>query len=102
MGLVHTVGVVLHPRRECGVAVQTITGWARARDVTVLGLEPEVNGLDCGTVAVDEAELLDRAGLLVSLGGDGTMLRAMRLVLRRAAAGLGGDVRAPGFLAQGG
>src|SRR5438045_8974639 len=85
MGLVHTVGVVLHPRRECGVAVQTITGWAQTRDVTVLGLAPEVSGLDCGTVAVDEAELLDRAGLLGSLGGDGTMRRAMRLVQRRAA-----------------
>src|SRR2546423_12119654 len=99
MGLVHTVGVVLHPRRECGVAVQTITGWARARDVTVLGLEPEVSGLDCGTVAVDEAELLDRAGLLVSLGGDGTMLRAMRLVLRRATPVLGVNVGPLGLLA---
>ena len=100
MGLVHTVGVVLHPRRECGVAVQTITGWAQTRDVTVLGLAPEMSGLDCGTVAVDEAELLDRAGLLVSLGGDGTMLRAMRLVQRRATPVLGVNVGRLGFLAE--
>jgi len=100
MGLVHTVGVVLHPRRECGVAVQTITGWARQREVTVLGIAREVSGLDCGTVAVDEAELLDRAGLLVSLGGDGTMLRAMRLVHPRATPVLGVNVGRLGFLAE--
>src|SRR5204862_4929595 len=90
----------LPPRRGCGVAVQTITGWAQQRDVTVLGLAPEVSGLDCGTVAVDEAELLDRAGLLVSLGGDGTMLRAMRLVHRRGTPVLGVNVGRLGFLAE--
>ena len=92
MGLVHTVGLVLHPRRECGVAVETITGWARARDVTVLGLETEVARLDCGTLPVDEVELLDRAGLLVSLGGDGTMLRTMRLAEGRKTPVLGVNV----------
>jgi NAD+ kinase len=100
MGLVHTVGLVLHPKRECGVAVETIAGWARTRDVTVLGLATEVERLDCGTVPVGEQELLDRAGLLVSLGGDGTMLRAMRLVQRRTTPVLGVNVGRLGFLAE--
>ena len=102
MGLVHAVGLVLHPRRECGVAVETIAGWARARDVTVLGLAAEVARLTCDVepVAVTEAELVDRAGLLVSLGGDGTMLRAMRLVQLSKTPVLGVNVGRLGFLAE--
>jgi NAD+ kinase len=100
MGLVHTVGLVLHPKRDCGTAMETITGWARTREVTVLGLAAEVGRLNCGALAVGEAELLDRAGLLVSLGGDGTMLRTMRLVDGRKTPVLGVNVGRLGFLAE--
>ncbi len=100
MGLVHTVGVVLHPRRDCFPALSTITGWAGAHEVTVLGLATEVAPLDCGALPVDQAELLERAGLLVSLGGDGTMLRTMRLVEGRATPVLGVNVGRLGFLAE--
>jgi NAD+ kinase len=100
MGHVHTVGLVLHPRRDCTPALDTITGWARDRGVTVLGLESEVARLDRGTRAVGQAELLDRSVLLVSLGGDGTMLRAMRLTEGRETPVLGVNVGRLGFLAE--
>src|SRR5690349_8912610 len=100
MGMVHTVGLVLHPRRDPGAAIDTIIGWARERQVTVLGLHDEVDRIDCSAVAVDDEQLVDRATLLVSLGGDGTMLRTMRLVEGRKTPVLGVNVGRLGFLAE--
>src|SRR2546423_3315182 len=100
MGLVHTVGVVLHPQRDCSAALGTILSWAAEREVTVLGLAAEVERLACDAVPVAEDELLDRSGLLVSLGGDGTMLRSMRLVEGRKTPVLGVNVGRLGFLAE--
>jgi NAD+ kinase len=100
MGLVQTVGLVLHPRRDCGSAIDVIVDWARQRTVTVLGLHEEIDRIDCAAVGVDRSELVDQAGLLVSLGGDGTMLRTMRLVEGRKTPVLGVNVGKLGFLAE--
>jgi NAD+ kinase len=100
MGMVHTVGLVLHPRREPTTAIDTIIDWARQREVTVLGLHDEVDRIDCSAVAVDAGQLVDRAALLVSLGGDGTMLRTMRLIEGRKTPVLGVNVGRLGFLAE--
>ncbi|GAA1580251.1 NAD(+)/NADH kinase [Actinoplanes couchii] len=101
MGMVKVVGLVLHPRRDCGAAIEAITGWAEARGVTVLGLPDEVSRISgCTAEAVEAPEMVDRAGLLVSLGGDGTMLRTMRLVEGRETPVLGVNVGRLGFLAE--
>ena len=98
--MVKVVGLVLHPRRDCGSAIDAIVRWADARDVTVLGLHDEITRIDCDAVAVSADEMVDRAGLLVSLGGDGTMLRTMRLVEGRKTPVLGVNVGRLGFLAE--
>ncbi len=100
MGMVKVVGLVLHPRRDCGAAIDAIVAWATARGVTVLGLRDEINRIDCEAEAVGPEELVERAGLLVSLGGDGTMLRTMRLVEGRKTPVLGVNVGRLGFLAE--
>jgi NAD+ kinase len=100
MGMVKVVGLVLHPRRDCGSAIDAIVNWAARRDVTVLGLHDEINRIDCDAVAVSQEEMVERAGLLVSLGGDGTMLRTMRLVEGRKTPVLGVNVGRLGFLAE--
>src|SRR3954454_6429842 len=100
MGMVKVVGLVLHPRRDCGSAIDAIVRWAASRDVTVLGLHDEINRIDCDAVGVDADEMVQRAGLLVSLGGDGTMLRTMRLVEGRKTPVLGVNVGRLGFLAE--
>ncbi len=100
MGMIKVVGLVLHPRRDCGAAVDTIVAWAAARGVTVLGLREEITRIDCAAVAVSAEEMVERAGLLVSLGGDGTMLRTMRLVEGRKTPVLGVNVGRLGFLAE--
>ncbi|WP_245674072.1 MULTISPECIES: NAD(+)/NADH kinase [Actinoplanes] len=94
------MGLVLHPRRDCGSAVDTIVRWAADRDVTVLGLPEEITRIDCNAVPVSADEMVERAGLLVSLGGDGTMLRTMRLVEGRKTPVLGVNVGRLGFLAE--
>jgi NAD+ kinase len=98
--MIKVVGLVLHPRRDCGSAIDAIVRWADARDVTVLGLHDEITRIDCDAVAVSADEMVDRAGLLVSLGGDGTMLRTMRLVEGRKTPVLGVNVGRLGFLAE--
>ncbi len=100
MGMVKVVGLVLHPRRDCGSAIDAIVSWAARHEATVLGLHDEINRIDCDAVAVTPEEMVERAGLLVSLGGDGTMLRTMRLVEGRKTPVLGVNVGRLGFLAE--
>jgi NAD+ kinase len=100
MGMINAIGLVLHPQRDCGAVIETIAKWARARDIEAMGLTDEVartNGLLSGT---DTEEISDRADLLVSLGGDGTMLRAMRLGFERRIPVLGVNLGRLGFLAE--
>ncbi len=75
-------------------------GWAASRGIEILGLAEEVGRLDCAAVPVSSAELAGRADLLVSLGGDGTMLRAMRLADGQRAPVLGVNLGKLGFLAE--
>lgn len=95
-----TVGVVLHPRRDSSQAVTAILDWAQQRGVGVLGVAGEIERMRCAALPVPAAELAQRAELLVSLGGDGTMLRAMRLADRGAAPVLGVNLGRLGFLAE--
>jgi NAD+ kinase len=100
MGMVHTVGLVLHPRRDSKPAIDAVIDWARNRDTTVLGLPDEVGRIDCTAVAVDADELVGRSALVVSLGGDGTMLRSMRLLAGKPTPVLGVNLGRLGFLAE--
>ena len=98
--MVNTVGLILHPRRDSKLAVDTIVGWAAGRRGTVLGLPEEIGRIDCSAIAVESGSLVERADLVVSLGGDGTMLRSMRLVEGRRTPVLGVNLGRLGFLAE--
>ncbi|HEY7484578.1 MAG TPA: NAD(+)/NADH kinase [Streptosporangiaceae bacterium] len=100
MGMIGTVGLVLHPRRDCGGVISTVTGWARSRSVRVLGLPEEAERIDGEVTTVQPDELAQLADLIVSLGGDGTMLRAMRLTRGRLTPILGVNLGRLGFLAE--
>lgn len=95
-----TVGLVLHPERDSAAAVAAVLDWAAERNITILGIAEEIGRLDCAAVPVSPEELGRRADLLVSLGGDGTMLRAMRLADRQRAPVLGVNLGKLGFLAE--
>ena len=94
------VGVVLHPERDCSGAVGSILDWAARRQIQVLGIDTEIRRLACTAEPVTAEELRRRADLVVSLGGDGTMLRAMRLADRQRSPVLGVNLGKLGFLAE--
>jgi NAD+ kinase len=96
----HAVGMVLHPKRDSAEAVGAVLDWATRRSIEVFGLGPEIVRLNCAAIPVSEADLGKHSDLLVSLGGDGTMLRAMRLADRQQAPVLGVNLGKVGFLAE--
>ena len=95
-----SVGVVLHPERMDLDAVATLLAWADRRSLPVYGLPDEVGRLDCAAQPVAPEQLAERSSLLVSLGGDGTMLRTLRLGHRGAVPVLGVNFGRLGFLAE--
>jgi len=97
---VHTIGLVLHPNRDSAEAVEAVLGWAADKGAEVLGVGDEIKRLNCAATAVPARELGRRSDLLVSLGGDGTMLRAMRLADGQRAPVLGVNLGKLGFLAE--
>ncbi|MYW90342.1 NAD(+)/NADH kinase [Amycolatopsis rubida] len=96
----HSAGLVLHPRRDAKAAVDAVLDWAAERGIEILGIADEVARVDCSATAVQPAELGKRSDLVVSLGGDGTMLRAMRLADGQHAPVLGVNLGKLGFLAE--
>jgi NAD+ kinase len=100
MDHIGTVGLVLHPRRSPKQAVDAIVEWAVARSVTVLGLPEEIDRIDCHAQPADAERLVAESDLVVSLGGDGTMLRAMRLTADTGTPLLGVNLGKLGFLAE--
>ncbi|MFC9628725.1 NAD(+)/NADH kinase [Streptomyces mirabilis] len=100
MGLIGSIGLILHPRRNPGPVIESVVQWARKNDAEVLGLPDEVGRIDCSAVAVLDQDLVARADLIVSLGGDGTMLRSMRLLSGSATPVLGVNLGRLGFLAE--
>lgn len=101
MGMISAVGLVLHPERDCTPVTDTLVSWARGRDAALLGVPAEVARIGAAAVPVDPDQLADRSDLVVSLGGDGTMLRAMRLTLGgRRPPVLGVNLGRLGFLAE--
>jgi NAD+ kinase len=100
MGVLHSVGVVLHPTRISLEAVEILTSWASGHNLPVYGLPDEVGRIDCAAEPMPADELAKRSSLLVSLGGDGTMLRTMRLAVADRTPVLGVNFGRLGFLAE--
>ena len=96
----HTIGLVLHPERDSAEAVEAVLDWAARKGAQVLGMEGEIRRLNCAAIPVTDNELGKRSDLVVSLGGDGTMLRAMRLADGQRAPVLGVNLGKLGFLAE--
>jgi NAD+ kinase len=93
------VGLVLHPRRDSTEAVQAIMDWTGRHGATVVGLPGEVDRIGCDIDEV-EPDQLASLDLLISLGGDGTMLRALRLSQPTGVPVLGVNLGRLGFLAE--
>jgi NAD+ kinase len=94
------IALVLHPRRDPGPVLDAIGGWATSHDSRLLVRAADAARWDGNATVVSDAELAERADAVVSLGGDGTMLGALRLVARRPVPVLGVNLGNLGFLVE--
>jgi NAD+ kinase len=94
------LGLVLHPRSDPTAAVKTLTSWARSHGKRVIVDAREAARVPADVEAVSAAQLVDQADALISLGGDGTMLGALRLVAQQPVPVLGVNLGNPGFLVE--
>jgi NAD+ kinase len=85
-----TVGVLAHPSGECAPQLRAIEAWASSQGLRTVNL---------GT-ANRTADSPEAGGLVIALGGDGTILRALQVALEHHAPVLGVNFGHLGFLAD--
>jgi len=94
------LGLVLHPTRDPTSVVEKLTTWARSHGKHVIVDARDAARVPADVEPVSEGQLVDQADALVSLGGDGTLLGALRLVARRPVPILGVNLGSLGFLVE--
>lgn len=94
------LGLVVHPRNDVSESVATVVKYAAQHGARVVARPGDAARLGDGVEAVDEAALAESADFVFSLGGDGTMLGAMRLVAGRPTPVLGVNHGTIGFLIE--
>src|SRR3954469_801555 len=95
------MGLVLHPRRDCSPAVSRVVAWTSTHGVELLATADDVARLGLTDVRpLPGEELAASSDSLIALGGDGTLLGAMRLVSARPVPVLGVNFGNLGFLAE--
>jgi NAD+ kinase len=95
------IGLVLHPVRNCGMAVRQVAAWTSTHDVELVAGAADVERLGLeGVTPVSVEELATSVDGLIALGGDGTLLGAMRLVAAKPVPVLGVNFGRLGFLTE--
>jgi NAD+ kinase len=95
------MGLVVHPYRDSSTAVSQISRWTNGRDVDLVAARDDVARLGLtGVRPVPQEELAGSCDGIIALGGDGTILGAMRLVSARPVPVLGVNLGHLGFLAE--
>jgi NAD+ kinase len=99
MSAVQRLGLVLRPRRELSDVLARICEWALASGVTLAGPAGDDRVPD-PIERVAEVDLARGCDVVVALGGDGTMLGAMRLAAPHGVPVLGINLGTLGYLAE--
>jgi NAD+ kinase len=94
------VGLVLHPTKPVDRSIETIIASIRGMPVRLLAREVDRHRVPVGVSVVPDARFVAELDGLVTLGGDGTMLSGMRLVIDRPVPVLGVNHGNLGFLVE--
>src|SRR5215470_2339935 len=94
------VGLVLHPTKPVDRSIETIIASARGMPVRLLAREIDRQRVPAEVSVVPDAQFVAELDGLVTLGGDGTMLGGMRLVIDRPVPVLGVNHGNLGFLVE--
>jgi NAD+ kinase len=95
-----SIGLVVHPMRDTTVIVREVENWAThiGRDIVRLGPEGLAPQMPRGWTLASQTSA--QCGLVVAVGGDGTVLRALDLASPWGAAVLGVNLGRLGFLSE--
>jgi NAD+ kinase len=101
-GMVTAIGLVVHTGKPAAVAAAAqVREWAQARGLSSTDIDVwTVNGANGRLDAADEAAKAGQPELIVTVGGDGTFLRGVRVAAPIGAMVLGVDVGRVGFLTE--
>ena len=101
MSPIRRVGVVVHPRRPPAVELgKRLAEWADEHGIELRTLTSEQGCVGEDVPCVEEEDFASGLDLVVALGGDGTLLRALGMVLTEQVPALGVNAGRLGFLAE--
>ncbi|ASW54496.1 NAD(+)/NADH kinase [Plantactinospora sp. KBS50] len=94
------LGLVLHPTRDVAAIVTMILDWAHGHQVEILVDRQQRHRVPDGVLPADPAMLVNECDSLISIGGDGTMLGALRMTVDRPKPVMGVHLGQLGFLVE--
>ncbi|MFC0003693.1 NAD(+)/NADH kinase [Micromonospora siamensis] len=94
------MGLVLHPTRDVSEVVDIIERWATRNHKSLMVATADQHRVPTSVEPVPGDELAARADALISIGGDGTMLGALRSAVRDPKPVLGVHLGRLGFLVE--
>jgi NAD+ kinase len=97
---VAAIGLVLHPTKLVDTSVDLVLAFARGRSLRVLARQDDRDRVPDGVELLAEEQFVAQADALIALGGDGTMLGALRMTVGRPVPVLGVNHGHLGFLVE--
>ena len=96
---IERVGLVLRPERNLSVMIDRVLGWAAGAGIKVIGIRGEAQ-LPASVERLAAVELPAASDIVLALGGDGTMLGALRIAAPAGVPVLGVNLGTLGYLAD--
>jgi NAD+ kinase len=96
---VRALGLALRPERDLDAVLRQIDAWATAHGVALTGVQGDVR-LPAGVAHRPETTFAEGCDVVLALGGDGTMLGAMRVSAPHGVPVLGVNLGTLGYLTE--